>query len=113
MAAVEAVLARVQRLEPVGLFARNLAECLALQARDEGWLDPVAQGSAGRLPLVAAGDIARLAAQIGTDEAAVQQVIRRLRRLDPKPGARFAPCAAPVREPDLVARRGPGGWGWR
>jgi RNA polymerase sigma-54 factor len=110
VAAAEAVLARVQGLEPVGLFARNLAECLALQAREEGWLDPVAQGVLERLPLVAVGDTARLAAQIGTDEGTVQQVIRRLRRLDPKPGARFAPCAAPVREPDLVARRGPGGW---
>lgn len=104
------VLTRLQRLEPVGLFARNLAECLRLQAADEGWLDAVAEGVLARLPLVAAGETARIARQIGTDEGAVEQVIRRLRGLDPKPGARFAFGAAPVRTPDLVVRRGPEGW---
>jgi RNA polymerase sigma-54 factor len=110
LAVVEAVLTRLQQLEPRGLFARNLAECLRLQAAEEGWLDTVAEGVLARLPLVAVGDLARLAAQIGTDEPAVRQVIRRLRQLDPKPGARFAPCAAPVREPDLMVRPAAKGW---
>ncbi len=36
--------------------------------------------------------------------------LRSLRRYDPKPGARFEPCAAPLREPDLIAEAGPDGW---
>ncbi len=108
--ALEAVLVRLQRLEPAGLFARNLAECLRLQAADEGWLDPVAAGVLERLPQVAAGETARIAQALGVAEEAVLQVVRRLRRLDPKPGARFAPCAAPVREPDLVVTRTAAGW---
>ncbi len=108
--AAGAMLRRLQGLEPAGLFARNLAECLRLQAADQGWLDPLAEAVLDRLPLVAQGDIARLARQVRAPEAAVRQVIRRIRGLDPKPGARFGPCVAPIREPDLMARRGRDGW---
>lgn len=110
VAAVETVLIQVQRIEPAGLFSRNLSECLRLQAADEGWLDPLAEAVLTRLPIVASGDAALLASLLDASEAAILAVIRRLRRLDPKPGARFGPCAAPVREPDLIATRGPGGW---
>ena len=40
-AEVAAVLERLQRIEPTGLFARDLADCLRLQAREAGALDPV------------------------------------------------------------------------
>ena len=107
---VERVLEQVQTAVSAGLFARNLAECLSLQAADAGELDPVMDGVLRRLPLVATGDTARLAEAIGCDEPKVRQAIARLRRYDPKPGARFQAGAAPVAEPDLTARRGPDGW---
>lgn len=110
-AQAEAVLALVQAAaDPAGLFARDLAECLRLQAGEEGWLDPLAEGVLARLPLVASGAVDRIARDLGATEAAVQAVIRRIRGLDPKPGARFAACAAPLREPDLIAVRGETGW---
>ena len=104
-AMAEAVLARLQTIEPAGLFARNLAECLRLQAAEEGWLTPLAEGVLGHLALVGAGATPRIARLTGATEDAVRAVIGRIRRLDPKPGARFAPCAAPLREPDLMARK--------
>ncbi|PTE14150.1 RNA polymerase factor sigma-54 [Pseudogemmobacter blasticus] len=106
----EAVLAQVQRLEPTGLFARNLAECLRLQAFEAGELDGVMAGVLDRLPLVAQGEIGRIARALGCTEDQVLRAIQRLRRYDPKPGARFAHGAAPVAEPDLTVRRGPAGW---
>ena len=106
-----AVLARVQAAaDPAGLFARGLAECLRLQAEEAGWLDPLAEGVLARLPLVAAGAVDRIARELAAEEAAVEAAIRRIRGLDPKPGARFAACAAPLREPDLIAVPGPEGW---
>lgn len=106
-----AVLARLQRIDPPGLFARDLAECLALQAAEAGEMDAAMQGVLSRLPLVAAGRLDRLAAETGVPVEAVAARIARLRRYDPKPGARFAPgSAAPLAEPDLTVRRGPGGW---
>lgn len=109
-ARVALVLARVQRIEPAGLFARSLAECLLLQAEAEGDADPVLRGVIARLDLVAAGDVGRLARQLGAGEAEVMAAIRRLRGMNPKPGTQFDMQAAPVREPDLIARKGMEGW---
>lgn len=110
MAETAAVLERLQQIDPPGLFARDLAECLRLQAREAGELDPAMAAILSQLPLVAAGDLRSLAALAGVNEAGVTQRIRRLRRYDPKPGAAFAQGAAPVSEPDLIVRRGAGGY---
>lgn len=107
---VEAVLRRLQDIEPAGLFARNLAECLELQAREAGWLDPVMTVILRHLVLLAQGDVARLAALAKVPEAEVQHSLRRIRTLNPKPGAQFDTAEAPLREPDLIARRGETGW---
>ena len=109
-AAVAAVLARLQRLEPAGLFARSLAECLRLQAEAEGIAGPVMLGVIGDLAAVAAGETGRIARRLGVAEAEVVEAVRQLRGLDPKPGAQFDAFAAPVREPDLIARPGETGW---
>jgi RNA polymerase sigma-54 factor len=106
----EAVLARLQRIEPVGLFARSLAECLVLQARDAGVLDATLAAILGNLNLLAQGDFGRLARSIGVTEADVAARLRVIRSFDPKPGAHFSAFAAPTREPDLVVQRGPDGW---
>jgi RNA polymerase sigma-54 factor len=109
-AQVEQVLRRLQDIEPAGLFARNLAECLTLQAREAGWLDRPMAVLLDRLDLVAQGAAGRLARLAAVDEAAVRVALGRLRSLDPKPGLLFDPACAPVREPDLIVRREAGGW---
>ena len=110
LAEVEAVLARLQRMEPAGLFARSLAECLRLQALAEGDADEVLLAVIGRLDLVAHNDVARLARSIGVPEPRIRQAIDAIRQMDPKPGAGFDILAAPVREPDLITRKGDEGW---
>ena len=107
---IRAVLLRLQQIEPAGLFARDLAECLRLQAQAEDGADPILLALIENLDLVAKGDISRLAQAIGATEDEVAQAIRRLRRLNPKPGAQFDGLSAPIREPDLIARKGSEGW---
>lgn len=107
----EAVLLRLQaEADPTGLFARSLTECLRLQAADRGDLDQSMAAVLDRLELVGRGEIDRLAREAELEVATVRARIGTLRGYDPKPGARFQPLAAPVREPDLVALRGPRGW---
>jgi len=109
--AVERVLDRLQaRAEPTGLFARNLAECLRLQAHEAGELDPPMMALLDRLDLLARGEIDRIAREAGIDLAALRVAFGRLRSYDPKPGAGFEAFAAPVREPDLIAEKGASGW---
>jgi RNA polymerase sigma-54 factor len=108
---VATVLTRLQaEADPTGLFARSLAECLRLQAAEQEDLDPAMVAVLDRLDLVGRGEIDRLAQEAGLDAATVRARIGTLRGYDPKPGAQFQPLSAPVREPDLIAERGPQGW---
>jgi RNA polymerase sigma-54 factor len=110
-AEVEIVLAQVQaEAEPTGLFARNLRECLRLQAAEAGELDAAMAAVLDRLDLVARGALDQLSREAGVAEALLRDRIGALRGYDPKPGARFELCAAPLREPDLIAERGQHGW---
>ncbi len=109
--AVESVLKRLQaRAEPTGLFARNLAECLRLQAEEAGELDRPMLTLLDHLDLLARGEIERIAREAGLELADLRQAFGRLRSYDPKPGAGFEPFTAPVREPDLIAEKGAAGW---
>ncbi|MDP4033361.1 MAG: RNA polymerase factor sigma-54 [Pseudorhodobacter sp.] len=110
MPEAEAVLTKLQAIEPVGLFARSLAECLRLQAADAGCLDAVMACILDHLELLAAGQFARLARLCAVPEAEIAARQRLIRSFDPKPGAQFEQGAAPLREPDLVATRGESGW---
>ena len=111
VAAVETVLHRLQRqAEPTGLFARNLAECLRLQAEDAGEACPAMQALLDRLDLLARGDLDRICREADVTPDALRRAIGRLRSYDPKPGAQFEPLAAPVREPDLIAEKAAAGW---
>lgn len=109
-ARAEAVLTLLQRAEPTGLFARGLADCLRLQAEEQGILTPAFATMLAHLPLVAEGDMDALALACGCDRAGAQAMVRALRGLDPKPGAAFGADAAPLRGPDLTLR--PEGDGW-
>ncbi len=109
--AVEAILRRLQdRAEPTGLFARNLTECLRLQAEEAGELDRAMAALLDRLDLLAKGEIDRIAREAGLEAADLRQASGRLRSYDPKPGAGFEVSTAPVREPDLIAEKGASGW---
>jgi RNA polymerase sigma-54 factor len=106
----EAVLSRLQKMEPTGLFARSLAECLRLQAEEAGRLDRVMAGVLDHLDLLAAGRMADLARLCAATEAEIVARLRVIRSFDPKPGAQFDPGSVDAREPDLTVTRGADGW---
>lgn len=110
VADVEAVLRKVQQIEPAGLFARSLAECLRLQAQDADMLDAVMEAVLDNLGLVAAGRLDRLAGDCGTTTEEVAERLRRIRTLDPKPGAGFSDGVVPSIIPDLNVRKRKDGW---
>jgi RNA polymerase sigma-54 factor len=109
---VEVVLRHLQSIDPPGLFARNLSECLLLQAKDAGALDVPMAALLRNLDLLANGDLARLARICAISESEIMARFRTIRAMNPKPGADFAPiAAAQMREPDLITRALPdGGW---
>lgn len=106
----EAVLTILQGFEPSGVFARSLSECLALQLKDQNRLDPAMQIMLTRLDLVARRDYAALSALCSLDKSDVAEMIGEIRALDPKPGHAFASGHVETIVPDILLRRGSGGW---
>jgi RNA polymerase sigma-54 factor len=109
LARVEAVLGVIQTFDPTGVGARNLAECLALQAKEADRYDPCMARLLDNLELVARGDLARLKRICDVDDEDLADMIRELRNYDPKPGCRYGGEPMLAVAPDIfVARRGAG-----
>ena len=110
VARVEAVLAMIQTFDPTGVGARNLSECLALQAREADRYDPAMARLIDNLDLLARGELARLKRMCGVDDEDMADMIRELRNYDPKPGCRYGGEPSQPVIPDLFVARRRGGW---
>ncbi|ODT48195.1 RNA polymerase factor sigma-54 [Devosia sp. 63-57] len=108
---VEAVLGVLQSCDPLGMFARSVPECLAIQLRERDRLDPMMQRLLDNLTLLADHNMPALLKAVGCDREDLADMLGEIRQLDPKPGLAFdsAPIEAIV--PDVFVRSGPdGGW---
>jgi RNA polymerase sigma-54 factor len=105
----EVVLTKLQQLEPTGIFARNLAECLRLQAADQGLLTTEMAKVLENLHVLAKGAVDDLARLCSVSEAEIHRIVGQIRRFNPKPGAAFALDATPARTPDLIVTAGGSG----
>jgi RNA polymerase sigma-54 factor len=111
VALAEQALAIIQNLEPPGVGARDLAECLALQLRERDRYDPAMATLVLHLDLVARRDFAALRRLCAVDDEDLAEMIREIRALNPKPGASFGSAPVQAVIPDVVVRQGPdGGW---
>ncbi len=108
---VEATLARMQRFDPPGVFARTLAECLAIQLKERDRLDPAMQAVLSRLDLIARNDVPGLCKASGQGTEDVLDMIAEIKTLNPKPGLAFGTDLAQTVVPDVFVRARPkGGW---
>ncbi|THD50194.1 MAG: RNA polymerase factor sigma-54 [Bradyrhizobium sp.] len=107
LARVEAVLTLLHGLEPTGVFARDLAECLALQLIERDRYDPAMQGLIANLPALARRDFATLRRACGVDDADIADMIGEIRRLDPKPARSFGAPPEPPAIPDVFVTAAP------
>jgi RNA polymerase sigma-54 factor len=107
---IERVLGAVQSFDPTGIGARDLAECLALQAKEADRYDPAMAALIGHLELLARGSLPQLRRICGVDEEDLADMIRELRAYDPKPGLRFSPSDMQAVVPDVFVARTAKGW---
>jgi len=104
VARVEQALAIVQGLEPAGVGARSLAECLALQAKAADRYDPAMARLIDNLELLSKGRTADLKRICGVDDEDFAEMVGELRAYDPKPGCQFSAIAAEDATPDVFVR---------
>jgi RNA polymerase sigma-54 factor len=109
LADVEAVLGALQGCDPVGVFARTVSECLAMQLRERNRLDPMMQALLDNLPMLAEHNMAGLMRAIGCDREDLLDMLSEIRQLDPRPGLAFDAGPTEAVVPDVFVRRGPDG----
>ncbi len=108
-AEVEETLTKIQRLDPIGIAARSIPECLVLQLRQ---LDPATAGLAlaielaeTKLDLVANRDYGELRRSLRTSEEDLHDALALVKSCNPKPGLAVSPAAAEYVIPDVFVRK--------
>lgn len=111
---IERVLMLVQKLDPIGVGARDIAECLQLQLAP---LDPATPGLAlargiveRHLDLLALRDPAPLRRATGADEETLAAAIALVRHCHPRPGSVISTARPEYIVPDALVRRTARGW---
>ena len=111
----QVALGLLQSLEPVGVGARSLAECLTIQLRAEQQKDDTEEEVQVRrtaiaickhpMELLAKRDFKRLATLTRSNEEEVRSALQLIARLEPKPGRRFVDVERNVVIPDVIVTR--------
>jgi RNA polymerase sigma-54 factor len=110
MAEVEAVLAIVQGFDPVGVCARNLNECLAMQLKERDRYDPAMRALVENLPMLANRQLTALKKICGVGDEDLADMIGEIRRLNPKPGLAFGSTMVQPSFRMCSCGRPDGGW---
>ena len=103
----------LQSMEPTGVGASNLAECLILQLRTQPRCE--AQMIAiivckQHLELLARRDLKKLMAATGADDNLLREAQALIVALEPKPGRQFARAEANIVIPDVIVQKAGRGW---
>jgi RNA polymerase sigma-54 factor len=111
---IEDTLRKVQRLDPVGVGARSLSECILLQLDA---LDPATEGrelairlAEGHLDLIASKDYSQLRRTLRVSEESLDDGLALVRSCNPKPGLAVSPAAAQYVVPDVFVRKVDNRW---
>ncbi|MEM7433367.1 MAG: RNA polymerase factor sigma-54 [Pseudomonadota bacterium] len=106
---LEAVLAKVHAMDPIGVGARSISECLALQLKqlDESTpaLPLAIQLAEHHLDQVANRDYGELRRNLRTSEEDLQDALALVKSCNPKPGLAVSPAAAEYVIPDVFVRK--------
>jgi len=111
---IEETLTKVQCLDPVGVSARTISECIILQLRH---LDTATPGlqlaidmAASYLDLVGSRDYGELRRSLRASEEDLHEALALVKGCHPKPGLAVSPAAAQYVIPDVFVRKVDGRW---
>lgn len=107
---MERILSVIQTFDPLGVGARNLSECIALQAKEADRYDPCMAKLIENLDLVGKGAFDRLRRMCNCDEEDLRDMLMELRDYDPKPGCRFLYDDSVAITPDIFVTAKGKGW---
>lgn len=110
-ALIDKVVATLQTFEPPGVMARSLAECLAIQLKEQNRYDPVIARLLDNLHLLGSRNIAALKKAVGVEMDELAEMISEIKHLNPKPGLKYGSVQLQPVVPDVIVRpASDGGW---
>ena len=104
---VEKVLNQLQALDPPGIFARNLAECWAIQLRELDRFDPAMETLLENIELLKQHEYEKLSKLCGVDLEDIKDMIDEIWALSHKPAEAFDDVITQPITPDVIMRSGP------
>jgi len=104
---IEAVLTKLQALDPPGIFARDLAECWAIQLRELNRYDPAIEVLLQNIELLKQHDYETLSKLCGVDLDDIKDMIDEIWALNHKPAEAFDHIITQPITPDVMMRSGP------
>ncbi len=111
---VAAVLRLIQMMEPAGIGARDLRECLSLQLaqldRDTPWLDKAREAVNSHMNLLASHDYNQLMKKLALDRNQLSEIIVLIQSLNPRPGRQIQDDAVEYIIPDIYVKKLNGHW---
>jgi RNA polymerase sigma-54 factor len=106
---IEETLHVMQGFEPCGVFARDLRECLMLQLKEQDRCDPAMASLIENLGLLAAHDLVALKRATRVSDEDLCDMIKEVKRLNPKPGLKYGSSPTQPIVPDVLVRALPDG----
>jgi RNA polymerase sigma-54 factor len=111
---LQIALKHLQNLEPAGIGARNLSECLALQLAalpaDTPYRDEALDTVRNHLEILAARDFGKLKKLLRCDDAALRMVQKLITSVNPRPGRDFSSEETRYVVPDVIVKKVKGVW---
>ncbi|TKA89802.1 RNA polymerase factor sigma-54 [Guyparkeria sp. SB14A] len=112
---VEATLHYIQQLDPVGVAARSLAECLTIQIDQHHADDPAADDARALLQddwleAIARRELPQVIKGLGISRERLEAALRLIQVLDPRPGLSIGDTAADYIKPDVIVTHREDGW---
>ena len=102
---VTKVLNKLKEFEPSGIFAENLAECIALQLKEKDRLDIKMQTLLQNLDLLGKREYKRLQKKLNVDEDDLKEMILDIQSTNPKPALEYEQKETDYIIPDVFVRR--------
>lgn len=107
---LEAVLAELQALDPPGVFARNLSECLTIQLKQHADFDEATLSLLNHLDLLAHNDIAKMQRKFKLSLEELTEKVNLIRNLVPKPASLFDFDSPQTVIPDVIVEKDKNRW---
>ncbi len=110
MLVLKCVLQKLKKLEPVGIFAENLSDCLKIQLQDKGMYNESFNIMLDNLDLLTQGKIRQLSKMCKVESKKIIEMVNLVKTLNPKPAEGFLDQELNISQPDVIVTKTPKGW---